>query len=105
MSENKNLQLESENNYEKAIIKKNGFSGIYTYLSKRYELDLFQIYKYLTCNNLISQNILLCNKDLKNEEIIIHFYKKLFHVNLIHVLLLMTLNYYKALKYLLSLIH
>ena len=69
MSENKNLQLESENNYEKKFIKKNGFSGIYTYLSKRYELDLFQIYKYLTCNNLISQNILLCNKDLKNEEI------------------------------------
>ena len=65
MSEIKN----PEYNYEKTVIKHHLFSGIYTYLSKRYELDLFQIYKYLTCNNLISENIFFCSKDLKNEEI------------------------------------
>ena len=39
------------------------------------EKELFQIYKFLTKNNPIAQNILLCNKDTSNEEITAFLYR------------------------------
>ena len=44
--------------------------GMFTYFGEKLEKEIFQIYKCLTGNNPIAQNILLCNKDTKNEEII-----------------------------------
>ena len=72
-----NLNLEKI--YEPTIIKqkdkKKKFQGIYTFLSEKLERELFQIYKYLTDNNPIAQNVLLCNKDTTNEEITSFLYR------------------------------
>ena len=65
--------------YETTIIRQKyigkKYQGIYTYLFEELEKELFQIYKYLTGNNPIAQNILLCNKDTSKEEIISFLYR------------------------------
>ena len=61
--------------YENTIIKKNKYQGIYVYTCEKLEKDLFQIYKYLTNNNPIAQNILLCNKETINEQITSFLYR------------------------------
>ena len=72
-----NLTLEKI--YENTIIKKNNlnkkYQGIYVYTCEKLEKDLFQIYKYLTNNNPIAQNILLCNKETINEQITSFLYR------------------------------
>ena len=71
--------LDLEKIYKPTIIKhkdkKEKYQGIYTYLSEKLEKELFQIHKYLTGNNPIAQNILLCSKDTKNEEITSFLYR------------------------------
>ena len=65
--------------YETTIVKQKGkigkYQGVYTYLTEKLEKELYQIYKYLTGNNPIAQNILLCNKDTTNEEITSFLYR------------------------------
>ena len=70
-----NLNLEKI--YENSIIKQMNkkYEGIYVYKCEKLEKDLFQIYYYLTNNNPISQNILLCNKETSKEEITSFFYR------------------------------
>ena len=71
------------NIYEKTIITQknmiNKFKGVYIYYCEQLEKDLFQIYKYLTGNNPIAQNILLCNKDITNEEITAFLYRAILY--------------------------
>ena len=50
-------------------------NGVFTYVCEKPEKNLFQIYKYLTGNNPIAQNILLCNKMTSNEEITAFLYR------------------------------
>ena len=59
------------------IIQKNlNFkNGVFTYVCEKPEKNLFQIYKFLTGNNPIAQNILLCNKMTSNEEITAFLYR------------------------------
>ena len=65
--------------YETTIIKqkdKSGkYQGVYTYLTEKLEKELYQIFKYLTGNNPIAQNVLLCNKDTTSEEITSFLYR------------------------------
>ena len=65
--------------YKKSIIKsKNEFEkyrGLFIYPSINYDKEIFQIYKYLTGNSPIFQNILLCNEDISNEEITAFIYR------------------------------
>ena len=64
--------------YQNTIIKNNlkeKFKGVYTFLCEKLEKDLFQIFKYLTGNNPIAQNILLCKKTTTNEEITSFLYR------------------------------
>ena len=65
--------------YESTIIKKNikneKIQGVYIYSCENMERDLFKIYKYLTCNVPIAQNILLCDKDTISEEITAFLYR------------------------------
>ena len=64
--------------YEKSILKPDyNKQGIFIYLCEKVEKDLFQIFKYLTGNNPIAQNILICNKDTNNEEITSFLYRSL----------------------------
>ena len=50
-------------------------SGVFTYVCEKPEKNIFQIYKFLTGNNPIAQNILLCNKMTSNEEITAFLYR------------------------------
>ena len=71
-----NIKLEDI--YNNTLIKKDikeKYRGLYTFLCEKLEKDLFQIYKYLTGNIPIAQNILLCNKDTSNEEITSFIYR------------------------------
>ena len=68
-----NLNLEKI--YESTIIKKEKCQGVYTYQCEKLEKQLFQLYKYLTGNNPIAQNILFCNKNTTNEEITAFIYR------------------------------
>jgi hypothetical protein len=71
-----NIKLEDI--YNNTLIKKDikeKYRGLYTFLCEKLEKDLFQIYKYLTGNIPIAQNILLCNKDTTNEEITSFIYR------------------------------
>jgi hypothetical protein len=64
--------------YQSTIIKKQmkpKYEGLYTFLCQKLEKDLFQIFKYLTGNNPIAQNILLCKKNTTNEEITTFLYR------------------------------
>ena len=72
---NLNLEKIYKSSIIKKIEKKEKYEGIYIYFCEKLEKDLFQIYKYLTDNNPSAQNILLCNKDIKNEEIASFFYR------------------------------
>ena len=54
---------------------KTKYEGLYTFLCQKLEKDLFQIFKYLTGNNPIAQNILLCKKNTTNEEITTFLYR------------------------------
>ena len=67
--------------YETTIIRQKDndkkYQGLYIYLSKKLEKELYQIYKYLTGNNPIAQNILLCNEDTTNEEITSFLYRSI----------------------------
>ena len=71
---NKN-KLKLENIYQKTLVKKENYKGIFTYLCEKLEKELFQIFKYFTGNNPIAQNILLCNKYTTNEEITAFLYR------------------------------
>jgi len=46
-------------------------------LCENLEKDLFQIYKCLTGNNPIAQNILICNENTTNEEITPFLYRSI----------------------------
>ena len=64
--------------YQPTLIKPNKLyknSGVFTYICEQPEKNIFQIYKYLTNNNLIAQNILLCNRMTSNEEITAFLYR------------------------------
>jgi hypothetical protein len=70
----KNLNLEKI--YKDSLIHENyKYNGVYMYFCKQLEKDLFQIYKYLTKKTPIAQNILLCNKETSNEELISFLYR------------------------------
>ena len=71
-----NIKLEDI--YKKSLIKNNikeKYKGVFTFLCEKLEKDLFQIFKYLTGNNPIAQNILICKKDTTNEEINAFLYR------------------------------
>ena len=51
------------------------FKGIFIYNSIRLKKDIFQIYKYLTKNIPIKQNVLLCNFKTSNEELTAFLYR------------------------------
>ena len=72
-----NLNLEKL--YQKSLITQKlniKLKGLFTYLSDdNVEKELFQIFKYLTKNNPIAHNVLLCNKDTSNEEITAFLYR------------------------------
>ena len=53
------------------------YQGFYVYSCSQVEKDLFQLYKYLTGNIPIAQNILLCNKETSNEEITSFLYRSI----------------------------
>ena len=72
-----NLNLELI--YKDSLInEKYNFKGVYMCQSSNLEKDLFQIYKYLTKNTPIAQNMLLCNKDTSNEELTAFLYRAIF---------------------------
>ena len=67
-----------DNIYKSTLIKrkiKPKNSGLFSFLCDKLEKDLFQIFKYLTGNNPIAQNILLCKKNTSNEEITAFLYR------------------------------
>ena len=65
--------------YEKTIIKENindeKYQGIYIYCCMELEKEMFQIFRYLTGNTPIAQNILICNKEITKEEITSFLYR------------------------------
>ena len=65
--------------YKKSLIKekpKEGeYKGLYFYYCNEIEVNLFQIFKYLTNNNPLAQNVLLCSKESSNGEIISFLYR------------------------------
>ena len=70
--------LTQEKIYEPTFIdptklKKN--TGMFTYVCDKPEKNIFQIYKYITGQNPIAQNILLCTKMTSNEEITAFLYR------------------------------
>ena len=73
---NKN-NLKLEDIYKPTLIKKNIkiSTGVLTYVCEELEKNLYQIYKYLTGNEPIAQNILLINKMTTNEEITAFLYR------------------------------
>ena len=77
MADNK---LDLEKIYQPTLINNENYknnSGVFTYHCEKPEKNLFQIYKLLTGNNPIAQNILLCNKMTSNEEITVFLYRAL----------------------------
>ena len=74
--------LSLEKIYKESLIKKEigyvEFKGLYIYRCLELEKELFQIYKQLTSNIPIAQNILLCNKNTSNEEITSFLYRAVF---------------------------
>ena len=72
---NLNLKKIYESTIIKKIIKNEKIYGIYIYSCENIERDLFKIYKYLTNNTPIAQNILLCGKNTINEEITAFLYR------------------------------
>ena len=48
---------------------------MFTYVCDKPEKNIFQIYKYITGQNPIAQNILLCTKMTSNEEITAFLYR------------------------------
>ena len=76
----KNNNLDLKKIYESTLINKTNLNinkGLFTYYCEKPEKSLFQIYKYLTGHNPITQNILLCNKMTSNEEITVFLYRAL----------------------------
>ena len=74
----KENELTLEQIYKPTIINKkvlNDDNGLFTHICAILEKNIFQIYKYLTGNNPIAQNILLCNKETSNEEITAFLYR------------------------------
>jgi len=70
-----NIRL--ENIYMNSLIldKFKEIYGLYIYSCSVLEKEIFQLYKYLTNNIPIAQNILICNKDSSKEEIIAFLYR------------------------------
>ena len=70
--------------YENTIIKNKTYfeneesNGLYIYSGYKVEKELIQLYIYLTGNFPIAQNILICNKQTSNEEIMAFFYRAIF---------------------------
>ena len=70
--------------YENTIIKNKTYfeneesNGLYIYSGYKVEKELIQLYVYLTGNFPIAQNILICNKQTLNEEIMAFFYRAIF---------------------------
>ena len=76
---NKN-NLTLEKIYQNTVInQKITLKGVYTYLCVKPEKELFQICKYLTGNNPVAQNVLLCNKETTNEEITAFLYRAILY--------------------------
>ena len=70
--------LTLESIYEESLIRtKDEYKGLYIYYCDKIETTLFQMYKYLTKNNPVAQNILLCNPDTSNEEITCFLYRSI----------------------------
>ena len=70
-----NLDRIYKSTFIKQDLKKDKYQGIYIYLCEKQEKDLYQIYKYLTGNNPIAQNVLLCNKITIKEQITSFLYR------------------------------
>ena len=78
----KDNNISLEKIYEKSIIKINSeidnYEGFYVFSCIDVEKELIQLYKYLTGNIPISQNILLCNKKTTNEEITAFLFRAIY---------------------------
>jgi len=65
--------------YKDSLIKSKGngyqYKGVFLYLCSQFDKDAFQIYKYLTESIPNAQNVLLCNKEITNEELISFLYR------------------------------
>ena len=72
-------ELSLEKIYKESLIEKKigymEYKGVYIYMCEKLEKELFQIYKQLTSNIPIAQNILLCNENTSNEEITSFLYR------------------------------
>ena len=70
--------------YQKTIIKNKTKSateeyiGFYVYICGQIEKELIQLYKFITGNIPIAQNILLCSKEISNEEITAFLYRAIY---------------------------
>ena len=56
-------------------LEKQKNEGVFIYSCNQIEKELFQLYKYLTGNIPVAQNVLLCNKETSNEEITSFLYR------------------------------
>ena len=69
-----NLSL--ENILSSTIInRKENYEGFYMYQCKKLYINLLQIYKYLTGNLPVAQNVLLCNNNTYKDEIFTFMYR------------------------------
>ena len=71
-------KLTLEKIYNNTIITQKNLKsnkGIFIYTCEKPEKNIFQIYKYLTGNSPMAQNVLFCNKITSNEEITSFLYR------------------------------
>ena len=72
----KKNNLKLENVYKNHIIINHKYKGIFIHQSNN-EKELCQIYKYLTNNIPVKQNILICNKETTNDELTAFLFRAL----------------------------
>ena len=75
IEKNKDEKRKDEKNKDEK--NKDEYKGVYLHISEKLEKNLFQIYKYLTKNTPIAQNILLCNKETTIEELTAFLYRSI----------------------------
>ena len=71
----KKNDLDLEKIYKQSFIKVGEYKGVYIYHCVQLEKSVFQIFKYLTNNTPIAQNILLCNRETSLEELTAFLYR------------------------------
>ena len=74
-------RLTMEKIYSNTLINKksknSGYQGVFLKKGDKLEKNIFQIYKYLTNNTPMAQNILLCNRETSIEELTAFLYRSI----------------------------